>query len=117
MTFTLPWPPSVNHLFYTHGGRRHLSAKGRQYHKDASALVLASKDRPRSPIAGPLGLEIRAFPPDRRRRDLSNLVKVVEDSLTIAGVWEDDSQVDDLRVVREGVCAGGKVVVTVWALA
>jgi len=40
-----------------------------------------------------------AFPPDRRRRDLDNLLKSVLDALEHAGVYADDSQVD-LLVVR-----------------
>jgi Holliday junction resolvase RusA-like endonuclease len=35
------------------------------------------------------------------------------DSLTYAGVWEDDGQIDDLRIIRREVCPGGKVVVRV----
>jgi crossover junction endodeoxyribonuclease RusA len=40
-----------------------------------------------------------AFPPDRRRRDLDNLLKPTLDALQHGGVYEDDSQVD-LLVVR-----------------
>ena len=43
------------------------------------------------------------FPPDRRRRDIDNLPKAVLDSLEFAGVFENDSQVDRLLVLRQGV--------------
>jgi Holliday junction resolvase RusA-like endonuclease len=38
--------------------------------------------------------------PDRRRRDLSNVVKSVEDGLN-GVVWADDSQIAELHVVRD----------------
>ena len=41
-----------------------------------------------------------AFPPDRRRRDLDNLLKPALDALQHAGVYEDDSQVDWLVARR-----------------
>lgn len=45
-------------------------------------------------------LLISACPPDRRQRDLDNLHKGVLDALAFACVFDDDSQVDDLRIVR-----------------
>lgn len=53
--------------------------------------------------------------PDRRRRDLDNMPKALFDGLTHAGVWTDDSQIDDLRIVRSWA-AGGCVVVRIEAL-
>lgn len=43
---------------------------------------------------------VEAHVPDRRRRDMDNIKKPLLDALTHAGVWHDDCQVDDLRVVR-----------------
>lgn len=50
--------------------------------------------------------------PDRRARDLDNTVKAVQDALTHAGVWLDDSQIDRLLVERGPVVKGGMVSVT-----
>ncbi|NBW22487.1 MAG: RusA family crossover junction endodeoxyribonuclease, partial [Caulobacteraceae bacterium] len=41
--------------------------------------------------AGSVRVVIEAFPPDRRKRDLDNILKSLLDALTHAGVWEDDS--------------------------
>ncbi|WP_256824678.1 RusA family crossover junction endodeoxyribonuclease, partial [Pseudomonas aeruginosa] len=51
------------------------------------------------------------------KRDLDNLLKGLLDSLTKAGAWDDDGLVDDLRIVRGEVIAGGEVLVTIEALA
>jgi crossover junction endodeoxyribonuclease RusA len=48
-------------------------------------------------------LVIQAWLPDRRRRDLDNLLKAVQDALAHAGVYDDDSQIVDLRIRRAGI--------------
>ena len=46
-------------------------------------------------------------------RDLGNVEKALCDALTHAGLWHDDSQIDDLRIIRAPVVAGGRVTVRV----
>jgi crossover junction endodeoxyribonuclease RusA len=41
---------------------------------------------------------ITAHPPDNRKRDLDNLQKSLLDSITCAGVWQDDSQIMHLSI-------------------
>jgi len=55
---------------------------------------------------------IEAFPPDKRRRDLDNLIKAIQDSLQYAGVYEDDSQIDYLTIKRS-ILRENKIIVTV----
>jgi crossover junction endodeoxyribonuclease RusA len=43
-------------------------------------------------------VEIEAFRPDKRRRDLDNLLKATLDACTAAGVWQDDCNIVDLRI-------------------
>jgi crossover junction endodeoxyribonuclease RusA len=43
-------------------------------------------------------VEIAANQPDNRRRDLDNYLKAPLDALMSAGVYEDDSQIVDLRI-------------------
>jgi crossover junction endodeoxyribonuclease RusA len=49
-------------------------------------------------FTGSLCVEIEAWRPDQRRRDLDNLLKATLDGLAHAGVFEDDSQIVDLRI-------------------
>jgi crossover junction endodeoxyribonuclease RusA len=96
ITLTLPWPPSVNKYWRTFQGRMIISAEGRSYRKAVADQVLIQRGAKH--YAGKLRVEIEAFRPDNRRRDLDNLLKAVLDGCTHAGVWEDDSNIVDLRI-------------------
>lgn len=90
-----------------------MSRRGRLYGDAVEYLVrnIAPQDgTPALPIAGHLSVVICAFPPDRRRRDLDNLLKATLDALARAGVYEDDSQIKRIEMewgpcVRDGSLA------------
>ncbi len=111
---TLPWPPTVN-TYWRHKvvGRLatvYVSGVGKIYRKAVNNLVMeAAMVQRYLKQAGPLRVVIEAFPPDRRKRDLDNILKSLLDSLTHAGVWEDDSQIDDLRIYRSTIAGMVKV--------
>lgn len=110
--FTLPFPPSVNHYWRNFRGRMVIGARGRAYRKAATDAI-ADQRVPCDGLGGPLQVELTAHPPDRRRRDLDNLQKALLDAVVAAGVIEDDSNIDDLRVTRGTVFPGGKVAVVI----
>jgi crossover junction endodeoxyribonuclease RusA len=64
-------------------------------------------------LCQPLAVTLRVHAPDRRARDLDNLPKALLDALTHAGLWEDDSLIDELHIFRCGPIKGGCVVVQV----
>ncbi len=108
--FHLPLPVSVNRLYTittTRGMKPGQKAKliltdeGRQYKKTVIGKV--ENYYPPIPRFGKSRLRfwIEAHFPDRRTRDLSNLLKILEDSLQSAEVFENDSQIDDGRQVRK----------------
>jgi crossover junction endodeoxyribonuclease RusA len=56
-------------------------------------------------LAGRLEMRVTFYFADRRRADVSNRLKALEDALTHAGAYLDDSQIDVIhaeRVVRRG---------------
>lgn len=92
---TLPWPPSVN-TYWRHVGHKTLiSKKGREYRDQVCALY-----GNREPLTGRVRVTVWAYMPDRRRRDLDNLLKAPLDAIAKAGWYLDDEQIDDLRIVR-----------------
>ena len=103
----LPWPPTVNTYYTVARGRKILSNRGRKY-KEAAWLQLLSGPR-RERLQGDVALFIRAYPPDKRKRDLDNILKPILDVLTTAGVYKDDSQVIDLRIQKFNPCKPGRV--------
>lgn len=82
----LPWPPSANRLWRSVNGRNIKSAVYRAWLTEAAYAL-----RGHPAYLGPYTMTLTATRPDRRRRDLSNLLKAVEDSLQTAGIIEDDS--------------------------
>jgi crossover junction endodeoxyribonuclease RusA len=109
--YVLPFPPTVNTYYRTFRGKMLISAKGREYRQRVVAQVMS---RQRTPFAGRLKVSIVVNPPDHRRRDLDNINKGLLDALCHAGVYEDDSQIDQLSITRGKVSPpDGSVVVDV----
>jgi crossover junction endodeoxyribonuclease RusA len=93
---TLPWPPSVNTYWRNFNGRTIISAKGREYRE--VVVHNLSYDPDPEFFIGAVKVEITAYRPDNRKRDLDNLLKAPLDALSHAGVWQDDYQITDLRI-------------------
>ena len=110
-SITLPWPPSVNHYWRrSKNGMMHVSAEGLAF-REAVGWNALQQNAPKQ-LTGDLIVDIEAFMPDKRRRDLDNILKALLDALTHAGVWLDDSQIVDLRI-RKAKTIGGMVKVKI----
>ncbi len=116
---TLPWPPSVNQ-YWRHpssgplAGRHLISEQGRAYRAKVTAQVWNEKQAHK--LAERLAVSILCYPPDRRRRDLDNILKAALDALVFAGVMLDDSQIDRLAIERRDVQAPGRLEITLGRL-
>jgi len=114
VTFTIPYPPSVNHLYgRTRFGSSYIKPEGKQFY--ALTAMLISKHAGAFPSQR-LSVAIKMLPPDKRKRDLDNVLKAILDSVTKAGVWNDDSQIDRLLIERANVIKNGSVTMTIEAL-
>ena len=90
----LPWPVSVNALYRARGRRVYVSARGKAFKKACGIIFAGTKMVYETER---VWLDIEVHPPDNRRRDISNLIKIVEDALP----WfRDDSQVDEIKIKR-----------------
>lgn len=115
LKYRLPWPPSVNH-YWRHvviNGRPRtlLSKEGRDYKIKAVDAVKNQRHGHSVPLSGRIAISVTLFPPDKRRYDLDNRIKAIQDSLTAAGVWEDDNQVKVLHLEEGEVVKGGSCIV------
>lgn len=90
----LPYPPTANHIW--------IRAKKGMRKSDAYTLWLndagwlAKSQRP-GKVIGSYLLSIDAARPDKRKRDIDNLIKPVSDLLMKVGVIADDSLCAEVR--------------------
>lgn len=94
------WPPSTNHI-WRFGKRAHLTPAAANFRDAVQLYMMQARGKgfmPRHPLRGKLGVRLVFHQPDRKRRDLDNLLKSTLDALTKAGLWLDDSQIDRLDV-------------------
>lgn len=108
----LPYPPSVNHYWRNVGRRTLVSREGRQYRQRVGWAVWLTVGQA-EPLLGPLRMDVRLHPPDRRRRDVDNALKAVLDSLEASHIYQDDGQIVDLRVRRLDPIQGGLAIVEI----
>lgn len=92
-------------------GRRFPNKKAVDYKIKVQDIVIDQQARKFG--SSPISLQIWVYPPDRRKRDISNIIKIVEDSLQDAGIYDDDFQINLLVVERGKILKGGKVTVII----
>lgn len=114
---SLPWPPSVNRIWRCVGGRVLLSADGRAYRELVAVELwreIAPPFRDVPILTGRLSMTIRAYPPDKRKRDIDNLAKACIDAIQATKlIFEDDAQIDHLSIRRMNVEKPGRVEVSI----
>jgi crossover junction endodeoxyribonuclease RusA len=68
------------------------------------------------PMAGMLAMKVRAYPPDRRKRDIDNIQKPLLDALEKGRAFFNDCQIKHLTTVMKEPFKGGKTIVTIKTL-
>jgi len=89
----LPFPPSLNNMFINGQRGRFRSQKYDSWIQAAGTEIM--RQRP-SKVHGPVNLLFEFGEPDKRARDVSNLIKAPEDLLVKHGIIE----ADDGSIVR-----------------
>ena len=107
--YVLPFPPTDNHYYTVDRGRKVLSARGRSYRKTVWALLREQGERT---LMGAVEMTVWLTMPDKRRRDLSNVMKALGDALQYGGAYRDDVQIDRLLIERNTVQPPGRA--DVW---
>lgn len=112
--FVLPYPPSVNTYWRRRGSQYYISKQGQQYRRDVQRILhILNLD---IFTTSRLRIKITADVPDKRRRDLDNILKSLLDALVHGGFAEDDEQFDDIRVIRGEQISGGRVGIKITEL-
>ncbi len=104
LIMTLPLPNSVNQHWKHARGFTYISAQGKAFR---AAVDVAARLHGEKAPEGRLSVGIEIFPRDKRVMDIDNRVKSLLDALECAGVIENDSLIDELRVVRRSIVKGG----------
>lgn len=110
----VPWPPTGNHAYTVARGRKILSKAGRAYRESVSkqiAMLVRGQW-----LTGRIGVRINAYPPDRRVRDLDNLIKLPIDCVKRAGVIADDGDIDKLTIERGKTRKGGLMSICLYTM-
>lgn len=109
MILTLPIPPTINHYWGRSGHRSFLSKKALEFREKVVNAVIDSKH----PGFGNarLFLHMTVHFATKGRADIDNRCKAGIDALMHAGLFNDDSQIDEILIKRGEVIKGGKCVV------
>jgi crossover junction endodeoxyribonuclease RusA len=107
----LPVPPSNNVYYRRSKFSTYLSEAGRKY-KTAVADIISEECFVKFGNTR-LRVHINYHPATKRKRDLDGIFKGLLDSLQEAGVYDDDEQIDDLRIVRAEPVSGGRITIVI----
>lgn len=130
LAFELPMPPSVNEAWHhvcVRGSTRHtdrvhvaLTNEHRHFRSTVIGIVkgamLKSEQRAK-PLAGRIEMRLALFYANRRRTDIDNRIKPLQDALTHAHAYVDDSQIDRLVVERILITGAERCEVTLVEIA
>ena len=98
----------------TRSGRVYLLQSVQRYRWEVLRAWMAASGE-REPLDGPLRIEVAIYLKNKRNRDTDNFPKVLGDAMQDAGVFENDSQINDWFLHRAGIdpAGMGKLVVTI----
>lgn len=93
MILTLPFPPSTNGLFTNRRGGRASTKRYLAWQEEAGWAIKRQCPLPES---GPVSIHMLLGRPDKRKRDLDNLLKSPIDLLVKHGLIDDDRSVESI---------------------
>jgi len=106
----VPMPPSVNQntRFGKHGA--YSSPKYKDWQKEVGKIFMAAKAQELPP---PYKISYEVGRPDKRQRDIDNLIKPLNDALQRAGILTNDSLVDEIFIKWDNLTPKGMVAIHV----
>lgn len=120
LSFVVPGSPVPWQRASRGNGKTFVPAESKAYRAHAALMAMAALSERRAsgswelPTQAEYALSLSVVFPDRRRRDLSNVVKQLEDAWN-GILYRDDSQIAELHVTREyGDRPRVEVELTMW---
>lgn len=122
LTLKLPYPPTVNHsktigrTVTTRTGKRlqyRVNSDATNIFYSLVATIIAQQTVRFADAAIRLEVWVSLHPPNKRRSDIDNRIKILLDSLQRGGLIANDYQIARLIVERKGIITGGAVIVTI----
>ncbi|MBQ9419809.1 MAG: RusA family crossover junction endodeoxyribonuclease [Synergistaceae bacterium] len=92
-------PPSVNHMYMDARRRRFRTLECRNYQDHVVEEIKSRWNKPM--FTGRVALKVKLTTNNRRRWDLDNRLKALQDCLEMAEVIKNDSQIDLILISRE----------------
>jgi crossover junction endodeoxyribonuclease RusA len=98
---SFPWPPSLNHATrHTRGGGHYKTIEAKRFRHAAKLIAHTERRRIQWPTTkARVAVRVDLYPPNRHAFDVDGKLKEILDALQDAGVFVNDRQVRDLRVV------------------
>lgn len=115
VVINLPWPISVNkkNTISNRTGQIMNTPRYRNWKFNTGYEIWTLQKPKRFTKNQRMKMILEVYPPDARRRDLDNIVKIIQDVLTDIKIYKDDCLIDDLHILRREVeRPNGRVVAT-----
>ena len=95
-------PPTVNHIYRTWGGRGRTKTPATRRWQERTAATLSAiwRHTQKATYTEDVAVSLIFVTKDRRRWDIDNRLKALLDTLTMAKVIKDDSQIKRLSAER-----------------
>ena len=100
---SLPFPPTVNHMWGFAGKRKYLKKEAHEFRRIVQEAAIEAQAK----ISGRIAIFVALYAPTKRKYDLDNRIKSLLDALEHAGVFLNDEQIDFIWVVRREPVTGG----------
>ena len=108
-----PLPPTINSYYQFHGHRRFVGEAGKKFKFQVAQIVSQQSIRFG---AEKLSMMVTINFRDKRKQDLSNRIKALEDAMVQAGLFDDDSQIKEIHIYEGEIVKGGRVTVRIKTL-
>lgn len=109
----IPMPPSINRNTRFGKNGAYSSPEYKSWQKEVGLIFMAAKAKEMTP---PYRIAYTVGRPDKRQRDIDNLIKPLNDALQRAGILTNDSLVEELSIRWDEAVPKGMVVVYVGNL-